>query len=221
MQTLSYALGGCEYVLVAASLLWLIAACVVPSRRRARRAALLALFTAVTVAQPFGIVAEKQPAPPSGARPVETTAVHVDRLLGHVPILPFALYRQRLLMAGENSPQQALEARSWFWLPILTNATRIKSMCPQIINAPCWDPAGRDPALGSPSNLQLLEKDGRYYATLRNGVGLPPLTWELVPGVASIAGLGYWLLIAMLIPLAGWSSSRAKRRADEQAHTSA
>jgi hypothetical protein len=57
-----------------------------------------------------------------------------------------------------------------------------------------------------PSVCQV-ETDGRYYLTLvdpdaaRTPGFTGSYTWELTPRIASVAGLVYWVLIAVLIPL--------------------
>jgi hypothetical protein len=203
MQTLAYALGIAEDLLVPISLFLLAGALLVPSRRRAKRAIVLALVLAVTVAQPFGIVARPVSGPPDGAKPIGTTAIHVARLFGTVPILPFALYREEFLgPVGDQAPTAAVKARSWFWLPILTNATKIKDICGN--EDPCWGTIANSES--GPSNaLTLEEKNGRYYATLNGAPTTRPgapssYTWELGPGIASIAGLIYWALLALLLP---------------------
>lgn len=198
METLARILGFAEFLLVPFSLLWLLVALRWRSRRRSRRAVALALILALTVAQPFGVVATDRAAPPRDAHRVSSTSVHVARLFGVLPVLPFALYHQDNLYSGENEPTAKLKARSWFWLPILTNATTVTAICGS--DSPCW-PIGRDSRA-----LQLSQRGGNYYATLLDrGTGqLPPLagrmTWDLSAGIVSLSGLVYWILLALLLP---------------------
>lgn len=218
MQTLARLLGVLEYVLVPVSLVWLTLAIRRPSRRRARRSIALAAALAVTVAQPFGITATPRGSPPRGAHPVGPTSVHIARLFGSLPILPFALYREDDLVDFGNGATASLKARSWLWLPILTNATTVTRICSNDVRTPCFGNSG-----GSAGSLQLSEKDGRYYATVpvpgaSSYAGVKPsYTWELGVGVASIAGLIYWLLVAALIPLVLTSTRRLERTASRAA----
>jgi hypothetical protein len=205
MEALGYVLGGVEFLLVPVSLLGLLWNLARRSSQTRRWAIPLALGLALTVAQPVGIVAKRVSGPPAGGRVVGQTSVHVARIGGVVPVLPFALYRERIQgPISDQAPNAALKARSWLWLPILINATRIARICAGDVRVPCW---GTTPNSNSgPSNaLRVEEKDGRYYATLSiplaaRYVAPSSYTWELVPGIASIAGLIYWALLALLIP---------------------
>lgn len=218
MQTLARVLGIGEFVLVPVSIVWLLLACVSPSRRRAHRSIALALVLAFTVAQPFGIVADTQPAPPPGARAVDATSVHVARLFGFLPVLPFVPYHEDYVWSGENRPTAALKARSWFWVPILVNATTIKDICSNDVFTPCWGPGHSDV-------LTLTEHGGRYYATLVNSYmqtqrPVPGVktsyTWELHPGIASLSGLIYWGLLAVLIPMTAAAGRRHNKQIANQ-----
>lgn len=161
---------------------------------------------ALTVAQPFGLIAHEQTAAPAGARPVHgATSVHVARVLG-LPILPFVVYRWDYLMATElDSPSAALRARSWFWLPILTSSTYVAQMCEGGAYDPCWDPS--HPSAGQ--QLTVLSAGGHYYVKLTFPGGQQ--VWELGIGIASILGLLYWELLAVLIPLVLRARRRARR----------
>jgi hypothetical protein len=222
MQTLARVLGIAEVLLVPVSILWLLLASVRPSRARAWRSIGLAAGVALTVAQPFGVVAGERSAPPAGARPVNPTSIHVARLAGFLPTLPFTLYHEDYIVSGENGPTAALKARSWFWLPVLTNATTIKDICSNnVVSTPCWGSDGR--AYDYPTNLRLSEKAGRYYVTLLNPAARnyspydrTSYTWELAPGLASPAGLIYWVVLAVLIPVA----VRSTRRRAKNSHSS-
>ena len=201
MGTLALFLGACEFILVPVSVVWLLWATIIPTRARVRRALRFAVVIAATVAQPFGIVAAQEPGPPRDAHPVSPTGIHIDRIAGILPILPFSLYRENTIIHNDTGSARAtLKARSWFWLPVLTNGTAIKSICSDLTQ-PCWDPSTPDR-----SSLQLSEAHGRYYVTLLDPLGprfgAPgSYTWELVPGIASIPGLIYWLLLGLAIPL--------------------
>lgn len=163
-----------------ASLLLLVAAWERPTVRGLRRApAVLALVVALTVAQPFGVVASKQegdaPRPPprpepSPLSPAQSNGddVHVARLFGLVPVLPFRFYQREKPLSGlaENTPNKTLRIRSWFWLPILTNATRVADTCSEDVLTPCWEP-------GYPygKELTVYRRGGSQWATLYNPPG--------------------------------------------------
>ena len=202
-----------------ASLLWLIAAWERPTGRGHRTApTLLALVVALTVAQPFGVIASKEdaaPRPPVYAG--NGHSVHVARVLG-IPLLPFRLYSRSSVSFGENTPKATLRARSWFWLPALTNATQIAETCSSDVFTPCWDP---EPGSGNPGNdLTVFRKGGKQWVTIENPAGreergpCPPsacgpgyrptplpdsFSWELRAGSASPAGLVYWALAILLV----------------------
>jgi hypothetical protein len=103
MQALAYALGIGEAVMVPISIVLLATAVAAPSPMRTAVAVALAILLASTVAQPFGVVAERKQAPPPHARLVSATGVHLDRAFGTIPVMPFALYREQSLVAGENA----------------------------------------------------------------------------------------------------------------------
>ncbi len=199
MQALARVLGFAEFLLVPVSLVWLLVALRWPSRQRSRRATTLALVLAITVAQPFGVVATDRAPPPRDAHRVSPTSVHVARLFGVLPVLPFVLYHQDNLYSGENVATAKLKARSWFWLPILTNATTVTGICGGS-DSPCW-PIGRDSHA-----LQLSQSGDNYYASLVDPAHAkePPFstsdTWDLSAGIVSLSGLVYWILLALLIP---------------------
>ncbi len=209
-MTFAHVLGLLEFFLVPASIAWLCAAPFSRSRRSARWSIGLAILLALTVAQPFGIVATPQAAPPAGAHQVDATSVHVVRAGGSLPVMPFVLYREDYVWSGENAPTAMLKARSWFWLPILTNATTVDRICADDVLQPCFGNAHEEYA--AESNLRLAQSGGTYYATLLNpGASRAPnvptsYTWKLAPGIASSSGVVYWLLIAVLIPIVVWSS---------------
>jgi len=203
------------------SLLGLLWARVGRSPRTARWAVPLAVVLALTVAQPFGIVAKRVSGPPVGTKAVGETSIHIARIAGVVPILPFVLYRQNILgPIGDQSPTAMLKARSWFWLPVLTNSTAIKGICSNDVTVPCWG-GSEDSVSGQSNTISLREKDGRYYITLYSRLGprfLAPssYTWELAPGIASTAGLTYWALTAVLVPTA-LATARRRNKPDANA----
>lgn len=107
-----------------------------------RWATLLATAVALTVAQPIGAVTTREHRlPPSDAHASDAGDLHVLRTVGGVPLLPFALYRREALYPGDGGPQASLRARSWLWLPLLTNGAQIASMCGGSTPL-CWYPAG-------------------------------------------------------------------------------
>lgn len=210
-----------------ASLIWLVAAWERPTARGLRRApTVLAVVVGLTVAQPFGVIASKEddaprpptPAPPNQLDPPQTNGedVHVARLFGVVPVLPFRFYQRQIFLSGlaENTPNETLRVRSWFWLPVLTNATEVTETCSNDVFTPCWNGG---------QNLTVFREGGAQWATIDNSAGrgssqpdLPDsFTWKLSAGIASPAGLVYWALAAGLVITA------SRRRARASSSTSA
>lgn len=182
---------------------------------------LLALVVALTVAQPFGVIASKEdsaPQPPVYAG--NGHSVHVARVFG-IPLLPFRLYSRGVFWSGENAPTATLRARSWFWLPVLTHASEIAETCSSDVLTPCWDP---EPGLGHPrADLTVFRDGDKQWVTIDNPGGrqeveergpCPAATcgpdyrptpvpdsfsWELRTAIASPAGLVYWALATLLV----------------------
>jgi hypothetical protein len=204
LHTIDAVLGWIEVLLVPFSLVWLLLAWRNPKPGRLRAASILALVLAVTVAQPFGIVAEESGPPPASAEQRDPTATHPAYLFDVIPIMPFALYSRDDLTKGwfENNPTATLRARSWLWGPLLTNSTKIAHICGDAFEPPCWEPPGRPYG----NTMTLSQDGGSYWATLHNPGAPSPapteFTWKLGWGLASPAGLVYWLLVGGLIFLA-------------------
>jgi hypothetical protein len=207
METLDYALGYAEFVLVPLSIGWLVLACLRPKPRRLRYALAFALLLAVTVAQPVGLVATRQDGPPPHGARRSPSGMNVARLFG-VPTTPFVLYRRGSAVRGfENAPRATLRARSWFWLPILGNASKIADICANDIFTPCWEPS-EDRTAPSPyaNTLRLVEVNGTQWVSISNpfhakypaGEVPAAVTWRLHLGLASPAGALFWLVIAGL-----------------------
>ena len=168
-----------------ASLLWLVAAWERPTARGLRRApTVLAVIVGLTVAQPFGVVASKeeraspppptdapQPGAPSLPEPERSNGedVHVARLFGLVPVLPFRFYQREIFLSGlgENAPNETLRIRSWFWLPVLTNATEVAEACSGDVFTPCWRPGQQ--------TLTVFREGGTQWATIDNPPGETPV----------------------------------------------
>ena len=174
---------------------------------------MFALVLALTVAQPFGVVASKEagaPRPPTEAEQANGDSVHVARLFGLLPAVPFRLYQREIFLSGlgENAPNKTLRARSWFWLPALTNATQVAETCSDDVLTPCWEPGEQD--------LTVFREGGAQWVTIDNPPGrdsgpaqIPDsFTWKLSAGIASPAGLAYWVLAALLIVTASRRRSR-------------
>jgi hypothetical protein len=160
---------------------------------------------ALTVAQPFGIVAKRQAAPPPRtAKDVGSTGVHVVRAFGFVP-LPFALYTRSRVYVDENMPTATLRARSWAWAPFLTNATHVTDVCGNSVETPCWQYGDSDAG-----QLGVYRSGGSTWVSIsnpylneQNARSVPAqFTWKLGFGVASIAGLVYWAVAGLLLVLA-------------------
>lgn len=216
MELLDRLLGGAEVCLVSICLGWLLLACANPTRWRVTRAAPLSLLLALTVAQPFGIVAERRTALPPQAKRIDAGGLHVARLFG-LPVAPFALYYREDLDNGftENQSTATVRARSWLWLPLLKNATEVAELCKDAFS-PCWRP---DLPLGAESDyantLEVFAADGAHWARIENpdagrfplGTAPESFTWKLRVGIASPAGVVFWLL-ASALSLVGFSRRR-------------
>jgi hypothetical protein len=143
MLALDRTLGWIEVVLTVVSVIWLLLAALSPRKNRCRGAAIFAAALGLTIAQPFGVVASPQHVP-RGASEVEANAtktatrVHILRL-GPVPVMPFFLQSRPWGLTFGDSPGDTLRARSWFWLPLLTNSTHVADMCTTDSTVPCWD----------------------------------------------------------------------------------
>lgn len=231
MKTLDFALGAAEGILVTVSVVLLLVSVFAPTPRRFRRALWLSLLTAVTVAQPFGVVASGQSQlPPADAKPLSTQGIHVAWLFGVVPVLPFALYDREDPIEYEHK-ELTLRARSWFWLPVLTNSTDIQHICnDENVHVPCWESSPNPHTFYNANTLSVVTKDGQIWATLfhahyelrgpaptytppRPPTYTPLATWKLEPGIASRAGVVYWAWVVLLLPL---TRLRLKRRVNRQ-----
>jgi hypothetical protein len=206
--TLDYILGVVGFLGAFFSVLWLVILWLGHDRDKLRAVLVFSLVLAVTITQPFGLVAHRHAALPANARRVGTTSVHVASVLG-IPAIPFAVYSRNDLDEGDQQATASARVRSWFWLPLLTNGTFVTDMCSSTVGTPCWDPTYPPEA----NNLQLFDADGRYYVRLfkpASVLGPNPapagyLVWQLSPGIASVVGLIFWECLAVLIPGAVWS----------------
>lgn len=204
MSALDGFLAVAEIVLVALSLYALVAVCVAPSRAWVRRATIAAAITALTVAQPFGVVATRERGvPPPRAARSSPGGVHTLRAFGFLPI-PYVLYSRDRLWRSDTSPRSDARARSWLWAPVLTNASDIAGTCASVF-VPCWASNG----YGSKS-LQIAQDGGETWAVFRNpesnrfAPGQVPsaFTYKLSFGLASPAGLVYWVVAFSLVVVA-------------------
>src|SRR3954449_211706 len=121
MPTVDVILALAELGLVVGSLTWL--ATTIRRGGRARWPVALCIVTAVTVAQPFGIIATPDNPPPH-ATVQSPQALHVLRGPAGTRV-PFVLYERDDLLRGDSEPQGAVRARTWAWGPLLTNSSRI------------------------------------------------------------------------------------------------
>jgi len=207
---LDQALGYAELVAVPAAVGLLALAAVRPKRVRPRRALIAAIVVGATLAQPFGVRAtplERQQFYEPGMRRVDAQAVHSIDVLG-VPIVGFRPYTRPIFyINGESGyPTHWLKVRTWVWPVLLTNATKLVRLC-GVISDPCWKPTGEQ-GYGRSEDLQLWrtrEGEWRYRVlTIADSAppgGPPPPTQEtfyayrLTLGLASPAGLIYWLIV--------------------------
>lgn len=187
-------LGLLEYVLVAASVGLMVCALVWPSRQRlALLSTGLVAMLAVTVAQPFGLTVHRSGPAPTNARAVATDKTHVYR---DGPVgFPYRIYVRDEPDLAENRPRSTLRVRTWAWLPLLTNSTKISSLCGG--EAPlCYYPGGAYTG----SRLSVATRPGSVWVSLRqqsspNAPCRPRcrvLTWKLSVGIASYPGLAFW-----------------------------
>ena len=95
MNALDVWLGAIAALAGVYSILWLLLALFVPAGKSGFWAPMLALVLALTVLEPFGIVAERTSQLPAGGQPVNVTSVHVARAFGVVPLLPFVVYQRK------------------------------------------------------------------------------------------------------------------------------
>jgi hypothetical protein len=203
-------LGYAEVILVPFSIAYLLLALLRDGRGRAIRAAVLAIFLALTVAQPFGV--KGVPITPAEYRagdpqPADAEAVHSVDLLG-IPLFGFRPYtREIFYVNGESGyPTSWLKLRSWLWPGLLTNATKLEKLCGATFD-PCWVPAdqvqyGRDRS----ENLQLVNADGQWRYRILTFDGTPTDQvsdyrgyYRLAVGFVSTAGAIYWVLVACLL----------------------
>jgi hypothetical protein len=208
-------LGYAEVLLVPASLAYLIVALVRGGRARGLRALALAVVTAITVAQPFGVKGE--PITPNqffagDPRPAKAEEVHSTRVLG-LSLFRFRPYRRKIwYLNGEGgNPTHWLKLRSWLWPGLLTNGSKVERLCGTDMQ-PCWVPEGDSDTYGRPSNLQLVKSgnewryriltaDGtspKYPPPFRTGTHTYNGYYRLTVGVSSKGGLAYWIVSAAL-----------------------
>ncbi len=170
-------------------------------RGLAAPAAALAVFTALTVAQPFGVRASplgQETSTPAVQLPeereprVDPMATHSLEVLG-IGLFGFTLYRREIvdLLGGLGEccpPTHTLRARSWLRPALLTHSTELGQICG---DSPCWNPKGgrRDPA------LELWRQSDGWYASLTDRRGQPPIAWRLNLGIVSGYGAAYWVLV--------------------------
>jgi hypothetical protein len=157
----------------------------------------LGLVVALTVAQPFGVVAQAEsaaPSPPAQARVAPTAAQ--ESLAGP---LRFRLVRSPTVYGGggdSSDPPEDLRVESsvagWF----VRNRAYVTGLCGVVFN-PC-PRSHRDIWIGRQDHSWVLWIKGdphspRYPAAFQ---------WRLKFGVASLSGLAYWLLyfaLALLV----------------------
>lgn len=153
----------------------------------------LVALTALTVAQPFGVRAQRldhaeAQAALAGA-PGDPEDTHSMDVVG-VPIVRFTSYRRKIegnLLAGlgECCPAtHTLRVRSWVAPGLLTHATQIAEICG---DEPCWKPGS--------SSLGVQETAGQRYLVLGDP-DKPAEAWRLSFEVVSAWGVIYWMLAA-------------------------
>ncbi len=140
----------------------------------------VALLTAVTVAQPFGVRAEPIPASSGPAVP-SRERVHSD------PPLSFRLYEHPISHLGLGEccpPQDTLRVRSWVLVPgLLTNAGDVTDLHGD----------------GVPSSWALQRAGDGWVVRANSPSPRPDLAWRLEPGVVSGSGVAFWLAFAAAV----------------------
>ena len=148
----------------------------------ARLAVPLALLTALTVAQPFGIRAEPVPAPSETALPGRERA-------RSAPPLRFRLHENPIYHLGLGEccpPQDTLRVRSWVLVPgLLTNGSDVTDLHGD----------------GVPRSWSLRRAEGDWLVRAGSPSPRPDLAWRLEPGVVSASGVAFWLAVAAALVL--------------------
>lgn len=203
-------LGVFEIVAVPVTLVRLLLACTAHplSRTRLRRAAIAALVVGMTVAQPFGAVATASTSDEFVAGTttcVSTTGWHV-LAAGPIPV-PFHLYVRHHF----GDVEDAGDASSWIrvrtWLGPLTNASDVLGT---------EDDAGRAVQLCRARSGGYVVQDGFSGATAeearQNLRGGRYVAARLGFGVASSAGLVYWIAVGALFTVSAIRAIAPARR---------
>jgi hypothetical protein len=216
METLDRYLGVLEGVLMLASIPAFTAAWLSPSRRWLRVGTAAVVVFALTLAEPFGVVARRQAdPPPADAELVSPTQAHTTRL-GPLPVR-FQLYHRHNILTWFNTPDAKLWARAWIPPGLLTNSHTISDLCGD--TGPCWDP--NDPPDLPRGTLLLYRKGHAYWAVvatpLERGERRPKPSeiegvWKLSGGLASPIGLGYWIAAAAVLSFGWWRVRRSPAR---------
>jgi hypothetical protein len=192
-MTTDLGLGAAELMLATVSLgLLLLVALRRPATRVRVIAVALGVFTALTAAQPFGVVAKPtSPHREAGETPSSPATIH--RAGG---IFAFRLYRRPTFrIEGESGdPTHTLRLRTGLWPALLTHQRRLTDLCGSIDN-PCWDPRFGE-------QIELFKtREGRWRLLAPTGYAKDPhrppdvpaaLAWDLGIGVVSVPALVWW-----------------------------
>jgi hypothetical protein len=188
----------------AAPLLLLALAWAYLRRRVWRHKALVAAVAfGVVLANPFGVVAVEEPPPPDTQIDIETgddSAVRWLRL-GFIPVAWWTPYEQDVI-GTDTGPGSKLKLRYGFAFLPSTGASTVVDMCGESLHRPCW----HDNEWGG----KLVREDRRGRLWLKPNIldsGIPrdprqgyterPEPWyRPTLGLASPAGLAYWILLA-------------------------
>jgi hypothetical protein len=137
----------------------------------------VALITALTVAQPFGVRAEPVSANAGAAVPGRES-------VRSAPPLRFRLYENPIFHLGLGEccpPQDTLRVRSWVLVPgLLTNAGDVTDLHGD----------------GVPSSWTLQRHGEEWVVRANSPSPRPDLAWRLEPGVVSGSGVAFWLAFA-------------------------
>jgi hypothetical protein len=185
-------------------------------------ASALALALALTVVQPFGVVAERVSSAPPDGQQVDPTG---DNSLG---ALRFHIYGQDISQILVDDTREAiLKAQSSVAGVLLYNTTDVASICKGLGDPPCWEVDGSGMSLRS-----MIREGDNYWLTLsydpdvvkERGFDVPPselaYTWKLSLGVASFGGALYWLLGTILMGSVIWRMRKSlSASGSDEAHS--
>lgn len=143
----------------------------------------LAVFTALTFAQPFGVRANPLEGAPALTRRADSpSGSHTLELFG-LPVMRFALHQESISHLGLGEccpPQNRVKLRSWILVPgVMTNGSEVTELNGD----------------GVPSDWELRGSGHQWDVSSSGGPAtLPDDAWSLEATVTSAWGVGFWVL---------------------------